>query len=64
MNSMSPTVNSVLEFLARFFHSGIGYCGLNTARSALSTFISIDRVVSFGKHDLVKRYFHHETLVV
>jgi hypothetical protein len=56
INSMSPTVNSVLEFLARLFHSGIGYSGLNTARSALSTFISIDGVVSLGKHVLVKRF--------
>ena len=48
INSMSPTVNSVLEFLARLFHSGIGYSGLNTARSALSTFVSIDGVVSLG----------------
>jgi hypothetical protein len=49
---MSPTLNSVLEFLAHLFHNGIGYSGINTARSALSTFISVDGIVSLGKHDL------------
>jgi len=53
---MSPTLNSVLEFLAHLFHNGIGYSGINTARSALSTFISVDGIVSLGKHDLVKRF--------
>ncbi len=38
----SPSINNVLEFLQDRYNSGLGYSALNTAWSALSTFISID----------------------
>ena len=34
----------VLELLTELFETGLGYSGLNTARSALSSFISIGNV--------------------
>ncbi|CAC5417746.1 unnamed protein product [Mytilus coruscus] len=35
---------------------GIGYSGLNTARSALSSFMTLNGHDSIGKHNLVKRF--------
>ncbi|XP_033758533.1 uncharacterized protein LOC117340863 [Pecten maximus] len=52
---MSPSVTDILEFLTNLFHGGIGYSALNTARSALSTFIYIDNLPC-GNHPLVKRF--------
>ena len=34
---INPSVNDIIEFLTSLFDSGLGYCALNTARSALST---------------------------
>jgi hypothetical protein len=52
---MHPNVSQVLEFLAELFHSGLHYSAINTARSALSTFISIDNKPS-GSHPLIIRF--------
>lgn len=43
-----------MEFLTALFHQGIGYSALNTARSALSTYVLCDGI-SAGKHPLVIR---------
>jgi len=53
---MSPSVSVVLDYLASLFHAGIGYSGLNTARSALSSFATIKRHGQIGKHNLVNRF--------
>jgi hypothetical protein len=60
---MSPTLNSVLEFLAHLFHNGIGYSGINTARSALSTFISVDGIVLDEVSEKVNVFFFCRTVV-
>lgn len=44
-----------MEFLTELFTSGIGYSAINTARSALSTFIIIEGF-SVGNHPLIKRF--------
>ena len=38
------------------YNSGIGYSAINTARSALSTIISLENALKFGEHPLVIRY--------
>ena len=35
IDCLSPTISQALDFLVELFESGIGYSGLNTARSAL-----------------------------
>ena len=50
----------MLDFLDHVFHNGmqgqpVGYSTVNTARSALSTFVTIDKL-PVGQHPLVKRY--------
>jgi hypothetical protein len=52
-----PSVADVLEFLTLFFDSGCAYSALNTARSALSSFISVNNL-PVGQHSLVKRFIN------
>lgn len=56
VNPMSPSVSVVLDYLAGHFHAGIGYSGLNTARSALSSFVTIKGHGQIGKHNLINRF--------
>ena len=50
-----PTLNQVLTFLKHLFDGGLGYSALNTARSALSSLITIDNT-PLGQHRLVIRF--------
>ena len=45
----------MLDFLAELFESGLQYSAVNTARSALSTFLTVDNV-PIGCHPLLKRF--------
>ena len=51
---LSPTVQQIVEFLANLFQDGLGYSAINTARSALSSMISIDNR-PVGEHPLICR---------
>ena len=54
MDSNSPDIDTVIEFLSQLYDKGLSYSCVNSARSALSTFVSInDR--SVGSHPLVVR---------
>ena len=44
-----------MEFLTELYESGLGYSAINSARSALSTFILIEGFTA-GNHPLVKRF--------
>ena len=56
MDALSPTVVVVLEFLTYLFKKcDLGYSAINTARSALSTFIVIDGS-PVGEHPTVVRF--------
>lgn len=52
----NTNVNCVLEFLTRLFKSGLGYSALNTARSALSSFLQLANSVNIGSDPLVFRF--------
>lgn len=54
-NPCSPPVRSVIEFLTELYRTGIGYSALNTARSALSCFVTTNTGLPIGKHPLVVR---------
>ena len=45
----------MLDFLVELFDSGLQYSAINTARSALSTFISINNT-PIGSHPLLRRF--------
>lgn len=52
---LAPSLGQVLTFLWELFNSGLGYSTLNTARSALSTVITIDGT-PVGQNRLVVRF--------
>ena len=60
INPLCPSVAIVLDFLLELYHgaddhSPLGYSAINTARSALSTIVTIENTPA-GQHDLVKRF--------
>lgn len=55
IDTFAPSVNSVLDFLTNLYHKGLGYSSLNIARSALSSFISLNGE-TVGNHILIKRF--------
>ena len=55
INLIQPPINCVLDCLREQYSLRIGYSALNSARSALSTIISIDNV-TIGHYPLVSRF--------
>lgn len=51
-----PSHPQKVNFLADLVKSGVGYSGVNTARSAISTILVISDSATFGTHPLVKRF--------
>ena len=51
-----PPVNKDLDFLLKFYEQGLGGSGINTARCALSSLITLEGNMTIGKHLLVQRF--------
>ncbi|XP_071127737.1 uncharacterized protein [Mytilus edulis] len=51
-----PSVNSVLKFLLELHLNGLGYSAVNTAKSAVSSFVYLITNVQIGKHFHVKQF--------
>ena len=56
MGPLHSPVNNVLKFLQELYERGLGYSCLNTARSALSSFIVLKGHVTVGNHPLVQQF--------
>lgn len=56
VDTFSPPVEEVLHFLTELFEANCRYSTLNTARSALSTFIVLPGIISVGNHPIVTRF--------
>ena len=52
---MQPSVSQILEFLQMLKNSDIGYSGANSARSSLSSFLTIEGYEA-DKHPLVCKH--------
>ena len=50
------TVTEGLAFLTYLYKQGLGYSAINTARSALSSVITLGHKSTFGEHPLVTRF--------
>lgn len=50
------SVENGIEFLTSLYKAGLGYSAINTARSALSSALTIPGNVTFGNHPLVARF--------
>lgn len=55
LDSLHPSLADVIQFLTSLFERSLSYSSLNTARSALSTIITVDGM-SIGNHPLVVRF--------
>lgn len=53
---LHPTLNQVLDFLQELYQQGLTYSGINTARSTLSAFITLEGNFSVGVHPMVQRF--------
>ena len=49
-------MSDVLDFFTDLYHNGLGYSGINTARSALSAALVLDTGQQVGTHPLVCRF--------
>ncbi|CAG2240323.1 unnamed protein product [Mytilus edulis] len=56
INSFKATELNVLEFLTSLYEIGLGYSAINTARSMLSSFMSVNQEKTVGQWPLVKRF--------
>ena len=55
INVYQPRVEQVVEFLTQLFQTGLGYSAINTARSALSSIVTLGHV-PLGEHPMIKRF--------
>ena len=53
INVFQPGVTSGIEFLVSLYKSGLGHSAINTACSALSSFLVLEDGVKFGEHPVV-----------
>ena len=56
LDIFTTEVTHILEFLTGLFNDGLGYSTINTARSALSTFLGITVAEFIGTNALVMRF--------
>lgn len=56
VNRLDASVENGIDFLATLVNSGLGYSGINTARSALSSVLILPNSITFGAHPLVARF--------
>ena len=54
INPLYPTLVNILDYLTQF--KGLRYSAINTARSALSSFISLSSNVSLGEEPVIKKF--------
>ena len=56
INQFKATVENGIDFLATLYQNGLGYSAINTARSALSSVLTLADKSTFGQHPLVARF--------
>ena len=53
---LHPTLNQVLDFLQGLYQQGLSYSGINTARSTLSVFTTLEGSFCAGMHPMVQQF--------
>ena len=56
VDPFQATIKIGIEYLTKYFHTGVGYSSVNTARSVLSTIIKTENDIPFGELPLVCRF--------
>ena len=55
IDSLTPPVNEVINFLSSLFEMGLGYGGIASARSALGNFVTIPEYPRLADHPLIQK---------
>lgn len=56
IDQFNPSVKSVITFLTKLLKDGLGYSGINTAKSAVSSVVSIVNNRNIGNNSLIKQF--------
>ena len=56
VDTFSPGLKDVLNFLTELFETGIGYSAINTAKSALTAIVQLPNGQKLGSHPLMLRF--------
>ena len=56
VDPFQATTKIGIEYLTNYFHTGVGYSSVNTARSVLSTIIKTENEIPFGELSLVRSF--------
>lgn len=56
INTFQPLLKELIQFLTVLHTSGLGYSAINTAKSAVSSFVNVLSEVQLGNHILVKQF--------
>ena len=54
IDSLTPSVNEVINFLTSLFELGLGYGGIASARSALGNFVTVPGYLHLVDHPLIQ----------
>ena len=55
-NPFKPSNNVIIQFLTSLYNRGLSYTAINTARSAISTFVKITGKVDIHKDEIISRF--------
>lgn len=55
-NPLKPDATTVVQFLSNLFDTGLSYTAINTARSAISTFVKITGNIDIHKNEIINRF--------
>ena len=56
IDPICPSVEDGINFLAELYNPGIGYSAINTAKSTVSSTVTLSKNSSFGAHHMVCRF--------
>ena len=56
LDVLHPGLQNAIEFLVTLYKKENGYSAINTARSALSSILTLESGIKIGEHPLVTRY--------
>ena len=58
IDQFNPSINCVVKFLNKLLQDGLGYSAINTAKSAISSAVSVVNNISIGIHPLIKKFMN------
>jgi hypothetical protein len=56
IDPFNPAITCVITFLTELYQKGLGYSGINTAKSAISSIVYIVNNVQIGNHIMIKQF--------